>query len=157
MTTDLPVRNSALLEKIAAAIEENPARHDQSRWSSVVEDVFRPASRSVRLQMGRELDDSPASFADLYTTDETWCGTAYCVAGWSQALQGRRVIEDNVLIDGREPRPVADQAVDDLGLAEHEAKVLFAATASPADDGLTFADALRAFAAGADIDACFTR
>lgn len=106
-------RNRELFEKIAAQIEETPDRYNQNEWRD---------------------------------TNNT-CGTAYCVAGWAVALaKGEDWFEENessttvvetFRMDGSsmlttEPYVpsalIMDTAVEELGIDDEEADVLFAGT-----------------------------
>lgn len=103
-------RNSELFDKIAAQIEEEPYRYDQTGWDVALEE-----------------------------DDDGVCGTAHCVAGWAIMLTYgagwfRRYGKEDVPVpDGfnRDEISISSVAAHLLGLDAKEHASLFAASWAP--------------------------
>lgn len=90
----------------------------------------------------------------------TWCGTSQCVAGWSIFLSGRyrftyyETGSVSSVIDLETDALVSidygNEGEEILGLEPEESAILFAGEAAPVE-GLTWPEALRRIANGAEV------
>lgn len=77
--------------------------------------------------IAKQIDEHPELHSQADWSDETSCGTAHCIAGWAGALTPGVELDgsDFVHREGQGYQPVADFAVEALGLSRIETEVLF--------------------------------
>jgi hypothetical protein len=133
-----------MIRDVATAIDTEPERYNQWVFAGLMTD------RAVL-----------APFDEIiYPTDDNWCLTAFCIAGWNWMLH--HFGEDDGLVLTEEERGVihaiasnatgtmlSDTAMDDFDLTAEE-DMLFFGNWRP-KDGMTVGDALRAIAGGAHV------
>jgi hypothetical protein len=116
-------RNTALFEKIAAAIEEQPHLYNQRFWGLDPEDA-----------------------------EEELCDTAHCVAGWAVWLEDGVHCDDLGYVPaGPTDIHVRDRAIELLGITYEESSALFEESWKSGESIEDVAQALRDIGRGAPI------